>query len=351
MAAYDEVLAQQILLALQDAFPNRPSAPELKSRPPFAEVAQAQWLLALDALFKLELINGKPHRTGSKSVLQSAAYLEITPQGRESLRNGSREEKWKSYYRNFFGQFGMEFYHRWKSKLAAGSVGAIVGFLLHQDLWTNAKNALAGTLLGIAIFAIGDLFRVPWLIHKRTLKQEQAVSHDGFAILGLSVLGMIVASVLYLTAPRWIPTKHRYALSTQDSQYPGFANTLHVFKNLSASTPNKKCLIRLTAPQENREVLAILQQFASDFCDVETSYNPAAPNEEILNGSVNDAIVVHMAKEGSPRELTFMNDMGNVFSVKRRYDLPPGSPDGLIWLQIGRGYPWRKDGGEAGTSN
>ncbi len=70
---------------------------------------------------------------------------------------------------------------------------------------------------------------------------------------------------------------------------------------------------------------------------------------------MDDAIVVHMAKEGgskegSPRELTFMNDMGNVFSVRRKYELPPGSPDGLIWLQIGRGYPWRKDSGEAGTS-
>jgi hypothetical protein len=249
----------------------------------------------------------------------------------------------------------MEFYHRWKSKLAVGVVGAIVGLFLQQDLWTNAKNALAGTLLGIAFFAIGDLFRVPWLIYKRTLKQEKAVRHLGFAILGLSVLGMILAGLLYLTAPHWMPTKHRYALSTQDSQYPGFANTLHIFKNLAALTPNKKCLVRLTAPPENREVLAILQNFASNFCDIETPFNSAAPIEEILDGSVNDAIVVHMAKEGSskessPRELTFMNDMGNVFSVRRSYELPSGSPNGLIWLQIGRGYPWRKDGGEAGTS-
>lgn len=74
--AYDEVLAQQILLALRDAFPDKPSAPELKSRPPFVEVAQAQWLPALDALLNLGLIKGKAYRTGAKSVLQSAAYLE-----------------------------------------------------------------------------------------------------------------------------------------------------------------------------------------------------------------------------------------------------------------------------------
>ncbi len=357
MPAYSESLAQKILSALEEAFPTKVSSRDLKTRvPDFAEVPDKEWSLALDALYKMRFVDGKTYRTGARGTLEAIVNLEITPLGREGIRNRSREEKWKSYYGNFFGQFGMEFYQRWKPKLAAGSVGAIVGFLLHQDLWTNAKNALAGTLLGIAIFAITDLFRVPWLIHKRTLKLEQAVSHKGFAILGLSVLGIILVGVLYLTAPRWIPTRHRYALSTQDSQYPGFTNTLHVFKNLSALTPNKKCLIRLTAPQENREVLSILRDFAGDFCDVETPYNSAAPVEEILDGSVNDAIVVHMAnegssKEGSPRELTFMNDMGNVFSVRRKYDLPPGSPDGLIWLQIGRGYPWRKDGGEAGTSN
>ena len=49
MPAYDEVLAQQILLALQEVFPNRLASHDLKRRPPFVEVPEDQWMLALDA--------------------------------------------------------------------------------------------------------------------------------------------------------------------------------------------------------------------------------------------------------------------------------------------------------------
>ena len=85
MAAYDEVLAQQILLALQEVFPNRLSSHDLKDRPPFVEVSEDRWLLALDALFRLGFIDGKPVRAGYSSVLRGAVNLEITWQGRESL--------------------------------------------------------------------------------------------------------------------------------------------------------------------------------------------------------------------------------------------------------------------------
>lgn len=83
MAAYDEVLAQQILLALQEVFPNRLSSPELKAHPPFVRVPLEQWLLALDGLLKLGLVDGKVLREGSR--LDDVANLEITSQGRESL--------------------------------------------------------------------------------------------------------------------------------------------------------------------------------------------------------------------------------------------------------------------------
>lgn len=85
MAAYDEVLAQQILLALQEVFPNRVSSHELKTQLPFVEQPEEQWLLALDALLKLGLIDGKALRAGYRSGLHAAANLEITPQGRETL--------------------------------------------------------------------------------------------------------------------------------------------------------------------------------------------------------------------------------------------------------------------------
>ena len=83
MAAYNEVLTQQVLAALQEAFPHRPSAGELKVRPAFVEVPQQEWLLAIDALLKLGLIDGKDLR--SNSTLEDAANLEITSRGRECL--------------------------------------------------------------------------------------------------------------------------------------------------------------------------------------------------------------------------------------------------------------------------
>jgi hypothetical protein len=83
MLAYDEVLAQQVLSTLQEVFPHRVSSHDLKARPPFVEVPEDHWLLALDALLGLGLIDGKTLREGS--ALHAAANLEITSRGRESL--------------------------------------------------------------------------------------------------------------------------------------------------------------------------------------------------------------------------------------------------------------------------
>jgi hypothetical protein len=93
----------------------------------------------------------------------------------------------------------VEFYQRWKGKIITGAVGGVGGFLAsHENAWPLKKSALMGTLLGIAIYTIGDLFRVPWLVHKKTLKQEGPDPHRGFAILGIFLVVALVAGVLYL---------------------------------------------------------------------------------------------------------------------------------------------------------
>jgi hypothetical protein len=82
MPAYDEALTQQILFALQEAFPNKVSSHDLKARLR-VQLPESQWMLALDALYTLRLIHGKVLRDGS--TLVAAANLEITPRGRRSL--------------------------------------------------------------------------------------------------------------------------------------------------------------------------------------------------------------------------------------------------------------------------
>jgi hypothetical protein len=341
MAAYDEALAQRILQELQEVFPNKVSSAELKAHPPFAEVRDEKWLLALDALFKLGHIDGNAFRAGYNATLHTAANLEITLRGRENLRSQSSDGKWTSYYLRFFEQFGLKFYQRWKGKIVAGAVGAVVGFLVHHspEAWTNQKSALRGVLLGVGIFAIGDLFQTPWLIHKKVVKQEQALANKWSAALGMGVFVLILSGLLYLTSSHWIPKTDSYAISTNDPQYPSVTNALHAFRFLASQSPN--CTIRLTAPPENRNVAQVLSNFAGDFCKLDWNYNPADPQDEILRGAVDNMVVVHMAKEPPQRD-GFITELGNVFSVQRTYELPPGSPPEFVWIQVGHGSPWRK---------
>jgi uncharacterized membrane protein YidH (DUF202 family) len=265
-----------------------------------------------------------------------------------------------SYYWHYLRVFGKQCYHTWRTELATFMLIAGIAWALTSredpSAGTNLRIALDSAALVLIGFATVHFIRSAWLIHRRTIRQEQATEHWMAGVVGIAVIVGILIGGTFFIASLLIPRKHRYAISMNDPSYPGIANTVVTFRDLAAQSKDKRCFIRLTAPPENEQVLVILRDFAGVFCKVETPYSSAEPIEKILDGSVNDAIVVHMAKEGSskegsPRELTFMGDMGNVFSVRRKYELPPGSPDGLIWLQIGRGYPWRKDSGEAGTLN
>ena len=111
---------------------------------------------------------------------------------------------------------------------------------------------------------------------------------------------------------------------------------------MAVATPN--CTVRVTAPFENRQVDFALRQLGAFYCKFEPAPDPAMQQEEVLKGAVNNGIVIHMAKNPQTRD-AFVTAMHNLFSVKRVYDLPHGSQPDLIWIQIGRGYPFRKDDG------
>jgi hypothetical protein len=72
-------------------------------------------------------------------------------------------------------------------------------------------------------------------------------------------------------------------------------------------------------------------------------------DSEVLAGSLDDTVVVHVSKQPSAKD-GFVPELGNVFSIRLKHDLPTGSPPDLVWIQIGRGYPWRKESGEPGTA-
>jgi hypothetical protein len=85
MAAYDEAIPERILFELQEVFPNNLSSTELKARPSLVQVPENQFLLALDALLKSGLIDGKPLREGYNGPLHTAAMFKINTWGRAKL--------------------------------------------------------------------------------------------------------------------------------------------------------------------------------------------------------------------------------------------------------------------------
>jgi hypothetical protein len=90
VAAYNESLAQKILLALEEEFPVRLSSHDLKTRvADFTDVSDQEWLFALDALLKMQRVDGKALRTGFSGTLQDIVNLEITSLGRNSIRSTS----------------------------------------------------------------------------------------------------------------------------------------------------------------------------------------------------------------------------------------------------------------------
>ncbi len=94
MPGYDQSLARQILLSLDQAFPTTLSFPELKVRiPQSAHIDDRDWLLALDALRKLGFLDGHFSLLGFKKVLKGAANLIITAAGRQDLRETEARSK------------------------------------------------------------------------------------------------------------------------------------------------------------------------------------------------------------------------------------------------------------------
>lgn len=139
-----------------------------------------------------------------------------------------------------------------------------------------------------------------------------------------------------------------YEISVND-EYASITNTIQAFRFLMPPQ-SKTCWVRITAPRENRHIASILAGFATIFCRVDAPHDPSEPDDAVLQGSLNDKILVHM-KKTIPDRGSFITALGNSFSVRRTYDLPPDLPEETVWLQIGQGNPWRKSTTKLGTDD
>jgi diguanylate cyclase (GGDEF)-like protein len=92
MTRLDEVLASQILSKLDDMSPDKLSLQELKAGlPDFVIRTDEEWLITIEALNRMGLIEGSFHRLGFKKVLRGAENLQITKAGKEYVRQAQSE--------------------------------------------------------------------------------------------------------------------------------------------------------------------------------------------------------------------------------------------------------------------
>jgi hypothetical protein len=343
MSSYDERLAKRILETLNNLFPKPTTSAILKTlQPDFAEVPQDRWLLALDGLMRIRHIEGKPYITGQER-LDGIIRLRITPLGINSLRS---RITMASFYWTWLDYFGREFFQKRKQKILAVAGAGFAAFLagFSSEAWQNWKHAAAGALVVLGGWAIWDFVRVPWLLQKEVANAEQPRS-GFFTVVGICLVVAAAAGLFYLTSSIWMPKKHRYAIR-MNNDYVNLTNAQHAFKSLAMARPN--CIVRMTSPPENRQAVQILSNLVGDFCKLDVPSKDIDLDNDVLVGSVDDAVIVHIVKQ-QPAMDGFVSDLGNVLSIRLKHDLPAGSPTELIWMQFGRGYPWRKDTGEAGT--
>jgi len=133
--------------------------------------------------------------------------------------------------------------------------------------------------------------------------------------------------------------KHKYTIDPRDPQFSNISNTLGAFQTLKQA--DLKCAVRVTAPFENRNTAEALRHLGRFFCTVEPESDPSQPQEDVLRDAVTNGIVIHMAKD--QQRDGFVTEMGNVFSIKRTFEMPANSSANLVWIQIGHGYPFKND--------
>lgn len=89
---YDEMLASQILSKLDEHSAHKSSLQQLKTGlPDFVIRTDEEWLLTVEALNKMGLIEGTFHRLGFNKVLRGAENLQINKAGIEYVRQARSE--------------------------------------------------------------------------------------------------------------------------------------------------------------------------------------------------------------------------------------------------------------------
>jgi hypothetical protein len=233
-------------------------------------------------------------------------------------------------------------------------------FHLVVRTFINWYTFLGTSPAGIAVQIITPVLTAGWRLSDWRKNWPGELKRAAYALLAVWTATFIVCIITTVYHDHQFLVKSneslRRELSTKlenpfaisfNNEYASISNTVQAFRFLMPQQI-RDCSVRITAPRENRQVAQVLASLGATFCRVDAPYDPAEPDDEALRGALKDAILIHM-KKTVPDRAAFVVALGNVFSVRRTYDLPSGSPDELVWIQIGEGNPWRKDPTKPGT--
>jgi len=135
------------------------------------------------------------------------------------------------------------------------------------------------------------------------------------------------------------PKAQSNILSYNDPQVVEAINTVQAFGYLSPSP--RSCSLLITAPEENRELAAILVTLAANFCNVDSPDIRTDMDFErrILRGAIPAAILIPIAKDTRGGD-GLVTGLRNTFNVRRTDVSPAEMSKFTAWLQIGNGSPF-----------
>jgi hypothetical protein len=131
-----------------------------------------------------------------------------------------------------------------------------------------------------------------------------------------------------------------YAIKA-NTEYASMVNTFMSFEGLKGENGLQKdrCDLKITAPSENKEIAVILTGLArSAYCFTE-EVKPLGMDSTGGFPVVEGAIVIHA--EPGIRGAGLANGLSNTFNVRLSHEMPPDSPPGFVWIQVGSGVVWR----------
>jgi hypothetical protein len=111
-----------------------------------------------------------------------------------------------SYYWEWCKRFGNECYRTWRAELSTAFVVTVVACLItwrERTAWDSILVALEANLIVFAIFVMGHLFRVPFLLHnERNYPPAGGIRYvaPSFGVLGAVILLGITVGIVYRSA-------------------------------------------------------------------------------------------------------------------------------------------------------